>query len=443
MRFADAETHPTFYIFNSPLTMLESPKLPIWQRPELRQTLWMLSSHGMRLVLQGVYFITVTQALGPKEYGAFIGAAAFVDIVAPFSTLGAGNLLVKNVSRDRACFSTYWGNGLWLMIVSASLLIVGLEIVGHWVLPNTISPWLLLFAAMTNLLGGRALDLTANAYQSVQRIQRTAQFTLLPHIIRVAAALLMVALIPHPTGTDWALVSLISIGSAGVLAILCVNYELGKPELALQQLKGEVREGSYFAVGYSAQTVYNDIDKTMLARLSTLEATGMYAAAYRLIDMAFVPLKSILTVAYAKFFKQGASGIRGSIKVAQRLLPIMAGYGLVAGLGLLFCAPIVPLLLGEKYAASVQVLKWLAPLVFLKGLHYIAADALSGADLQFQRSVVQIGIAVMNVLLNLWLIPRFSWHGAVISTLISDGMLMVVLWSLVAWRYRQETIAQC
>jgi O-antigen/teichoic acid export membrane protein len=148
-------------------------------------------------------------------------------------------------------------------------------------------------------------------------------------------------------------------------------------------------------------------------------------------------------VAYAKFFKQGATGIRGSIKVAQRLLPIMAGYGAIAGLGLLFCAPIVPWLLGDKYAASVQVLKWLAPLVFLKGLHYIAADALSGADLQFQRSVVQIGIAVMNVLLNLWLIPRFSWHGAVISTLISDGMLMVVLWLLVGWRYRQETIAQC
>ncbi|MBE9028461.1 oligosaccharide flippase family protein [filamentous cyanobacterium LEGE 11480] len=418
-----------------------APKLPFWKRPELRQTLWMMSSHGLRLVLQGVYFITVTQALGPKEYGAFVGAAAFVDIVAPFSTLGAGNLLVKNVARDRSTFSTYWGNGLWLMIVSASLLIIGLEIVGAWILPKTISPWLLLFAAMTNLLGGRALDLTANAYQSVQKIQRTAQFTLLPHIIRAVAALMMVKLIAQPTAIDWALVSLLSIGSAGLIAILCVSYELGKPQLALKRLKGEVQEGSYFAVGYSAQTVYNDIDKTMLARLSTLEATGMYAAAYRLIDMAFVPLKSILTVAYAKFFKQGATGIRGSVKVAKGLFPIMAGYGFIAGVGLLFCSPIVPWILGEKYAASVQVLQWLAPLVFLKGLHYIAADALSGADLQFQRSVVQISIAVLNVLLNLWLIPRFSWHGAVISTLISDGLLMLILWSLIAWRYRQERLA--
>jgi O-antigen/teichoic acid export membrane protein len=423
--------------------MLDRPNspLPFWQRPELRQTLWMLLSHGSRLLLQGGYFITVTQALGAKEYGAFIGAAAFVDIVAPFATLGAGNLLVKQVSRDRRCFPTYWGNGLWLMLVSASLLIVGLEVVGHWVLPTTISPWLLLLTAMTNLLGGRALDLSANAYQSVQQIQRTAQLTILPHIIRLVAAIAMVRLIPHPSATDWALVSLLSIGSAGVAAIVCVNCELGKPRLALARLKGEVREGSYFAVGHSAQTVYNDIDKTMLAKLSTLEATGMYAAAYRLIDMAFVPLRSVLTVAYAKFFKQGESGIRGSLKVAKKLLPIMLGYGAIAGLGLLICAPIVPWILGPEYAASVQVLKWLAPLVLLKGMHYIAADSLSGADLQFQRSVTQIGVAVTNVLLNLYLIPRFSWQGAVMATLISDGLLMLMLWSLVGYRYRQETLA--
>lgn len=423
--------------------MLDRPNsnLPFWQKPEVRQTLWMLMSHGSRLLLQGGYFITVTQALGAKEYGAFIGAAAFVDIVAPFATLGAGNLLVKQVSRDRSCFPTYWGNGLWLMLVSASLLIVGLEIVRHWVLPDTISPWLLLFTAMTNLLGGRALDLTANAYQAVQQIQRTAQFTILPHIIRLMAAIVMVRLVPHPTAIDWALVSLFSIGAAGIAAIVCVNRELGKPQLALARLKGEVREGSYFAVGYSAQTVYNDIDKTMLAKLATLEATGMYAAAYRLIDMAFVPLKSVLTVAYAKFFKQGATGVRGSLKVAKKLLPIMLGYGAIAGLGLLVCAPIVPWILGSEYAASVQVLKWLAPLVLLKGMHYIAADSLSGADLQFQRSVTQIGVAVTNVLLNLYLIPRFSWHGAVMATLISDSLLMIILWSLVAMRYRQETIA--
>ena len=39
----------------------------------------------------------------------------------------------------------------------------------------------------------------------------------------------------------------------------------------------------------------------MLARLGTLEATGIYGAAYRLIDVSFAPVASLLTAAYAVF----------------------------------------------------------------------------------------------------------------------------------------------
>ena len=70
--------------------------------------------------------------------------------------------------------------------------------------------------------------------------------------------------------------------------------KLGLPKLSWPQARGEVREGFYFAASQTAQTVYNDIDKTMLARLSTLEATGIYGAAYRIIDVSFVPVSALL-----------------------------------------------------------------------------------------------------------------------------------------------------
>ena len=36
----------------------------------------------------------------------------------------------------------------------------------------------------------------------------------------------------------------------------------------------------------------------MLARLGTLQATGIYGAAYRLIDVTFVPVSSLLTASF-------------------------------------------------------------------------------------------------------------------------------------------------
>ena len=50
--------------------------------------------------------------------------------------------------------------------------------------------------------------------------------------------------------------------------------------------------------------------------------------------------------------------------------------------------------------------------------------------------------AVFNILLNLWLIPAYSWRGAAWSSLASDGMLALSLWVTVLWLGRQEGARQ-
>ena len=52
-----------------------------------------------------------------------------------------------------------------------------------------------------------------------------------------------------------------------------------------------------------------------------------------------------------------------------------------------------------------EALRWLSLLPLLKTLHYFAADSLTGAGFQGIRTTVQVGIAIFNVLFNLWIIP--------------------------------------
>jgi O-antigen/teichoic acid export membrane protein len=404
-------------------------------------TLWMMGSHGLKLVLQAVYFIVVARKLGAAEYGTFIAASAVAEVVSPFSTLGIGNLMVKNVARDRNLFSLYWGNALVTNLIAGTGLILGLMVVAPLFLPSSISPLLLGLAAINSLIFSRMLDLARMAYQSVSRFDRTAQMNLLPHMLRAGAALLMVSIFPDPNALDWMTMGLLCLGSAAIASLVVVHQEIGPAKPNLPKLYPELRQGSYFAVGLSAQSIYNDIDKTMLASLASVEATGLYAAAYRLIEVAFVPMRSLLDASYTRFFKAGKTGVKGTWLVARKLLPMMGGYGLVAAAGLYLCAPVVPWVLGPEYQMAVPALQWLAPIVLLKGLHYIAADTLTGADLQGYRSLTQIGVAVLNIVLNLWLIPRYGWQGAVIASLVSDGLLMVVLWLFVALHYGRSSIA--
>jgi len=403
-----------------------------------RNTLWMLLAQGMRLVLQAVYFVIIARALGAEQYGTFVGALSFVAIISPFASLGSGNLLIKNVSRNRALLNEYWGNALFMVSSSGLVLVILVLSVAPIFLPKTISVLLIFLVAITDLIFYRILDIAGQAFQAVLWLSKTALINILPSATRLMAAIAWISFFPKSGALEWGCLYLIGTAVSALIGVLLVCHSLGVPKLALSRIKPEITEGFYFSVSLSAQTIYNDIDKTMLASLATLEATGIYAAAYRLIDVAFVPVRSILAAAYAKFFQHGATGISGSIDLAKRLLPIAGVYGAIAGFGLLLFAPVVHYLLGDEYLAAVEALRWLAPLPFLKAMHYFAADTLTGAGFQGVRSVVQVIVAVFNALINLWLIPLYSWRGAAWSSLASDTFLMLCLWMMVAFLYRQQ-----
>jgi O-antigen/teichoic acid export membrane protein len=398
----------------------------------------MLLAQGLRIVLQAVYFVIIARALGAEQYGAFVGVTALVAILAPFASLGSGNLLIKNVSRNRVLFGEYWGNALFMIFTSGLVLIVLVLCIAPIFLPKTIPVLLIFLVAVTDLIFARLLDTAGQAFQSVLWLSKTAQLNILPQITRVMAALVFVSFFPKSGALGWTFLYLVSTAVSALVGVLLVHRSLGLPKLAISRIMPELAEGFYFSISLSAQTVYNDIDKTMLAGLSTLEATGIYAAAYRLIDVAFVPVRSLLAAAYAKFFQHGAAGISGSMSLAKRLLPVASSYGAIAGIGLFLFAPVVPYVLGDEYVGAVEALRWLAPLPFLKAMHYFAADTLTGAGFQGVRSAVQVLIALFNVLINLWLIPLYSWRGAALSSLASDGFLMLGLWMMVAFFYRQQ-----
>jgi O-antigen/teichoic acid export membrane protein len=106
--------------------------------------------------------------------------------------------------------------------------------------------------------------------------------------------------------------------------------------------------------------------------------------------------------------------------------------------GLFVAAPIVPIVLGKDYARAVEALRWLALLPLFKSIHYFLADSLTGAGYQRIRTAGQIGVAVFNVALNLWLIPAYSWRGAAWSSLASDGALALTMYVAVMYIMSRE-----
>lgn len=390
-----------------------------------RNTLWMTLGQGLRVLVQAVYFTVIARALGASHYGSFVGVAALVGVIYPFGALGSGHLLVRSVARDKAEFPTAWGDALVTTAICSTLLIAFVLLISRTLLPGSIPVNLVLVVAIADIPGVSLITIAGQAFQSFEQIKWMALITLLTSVNRLLGALVLVLLHQHPTALEWGKVYLIcTVFTAAVSAALtCIR--LGFPLLRLRRSIRSLWHGFHFSVTLSAQTIYNDIDKTMLARLSTLSATGIYGAAYRIIDVSFSPVLALLYSAYPNFFREGSSGINSSFSYAKPLMGRAMGYAAFIACGLLLCAGGVPYVLGPEYAETTVALRWLSPLPFLKATHYFLADSLTGAGHQGLRSGIQAGVALFNVVINLWLIPRYSWMGAAWSSIASDALLAI------------------
>jgi O-antigen/teichoic acid export membrane protein len=392
--------------------------------PLTRNTAWMIFGQGLRLVIQALYFIEIARSLGVRNYGAFVGVVALVAIVYPFGALGSGNLLVKNVSRDKSLFPTYWGRAIVTTAVCGSILLLLVLAASHFALPPQIPLLLIALVGASDLFGLNIITIAGQSFQSFERLNLTAIINVLMSAGRLLGAIILIAIHPHPSPLQWGYIYFTCTAAVAVIASIMVSTSLGRPLFRDPFSRKEMREGFYFSAGQTAQTIYNDVDKTMLARLGTLEATGIYGAAYRLIDVSFVPISSLLWAAYPNFFRAGNAGISAALNYAKPLLLRALAYASGICAILLISANLVPHVLGSDYAPTAEALRWLAVLPVFKSLHYFLSDTLTGSGYQAVRTSIQATVAVFNVLINLWLIPAYSWRGAAWSSIASDGLLL-------------------
>jgi O-antigen/teichoic acid export membrane protein len=235
--------------------------------------------------------------------------------------------------------------------------------------------------------------------------------------------LAFVAYSHQQTASAWAWWYLAATALSATVAVTSAVVAFGAPIFA--KGKSRVSEGFYFSLGIAAKSVYTDMDKVVLLRLGGSEATGVYAAAYKLINIAYLPIQAALGACYTQLFRLGQQGIIGPLAFLRKLCPLFLGYGVLASLGLMLLAPLLPRILGLEFVEAANVLKWLAIVPLLQTVSMPLADALTGAGFQKLRGSVQVGAALLNISANIALIPIFSWRGAAVATLLTEFTLAI------------------
>ena len=407
-----------------------------WRPGQLvKGTIAMTSGMGLRTVGQAGVFLIVARVLGVEAYGAYASVLAIACTLGFFGGFGVQTLMLRDVARDPTSSAIAWGRTLAAIGVSFPLLL-GLYLLIAWaILPAGISWVVIVCIGVAELVFAPLALAGISAYQGHERTGRAARLVLTPILPRLAGALVMMPvslLLPFATPlVVWSALYALAAFLAAVYAVWLVHCDLGLPlRPDGQGLLASLREGVVFAFGGAALKLYVDIDKVMLARLATLEAAGSYSAAYRVVDMASIPIVAMLTAGLPRFFRNGEYGVRGALVYGWRLLPLPFFYVLCVGLFLCFASAWVPGMLGPSYSSAVSTLQWLAwlPLVSLPRI-FLQTLLITGGRQHAVVAVLGAG-SIFNIALNLWLIPHMGWHGAVLATYAAEiamGFVMILL----------------
>lgn len=226
----------------------------------LRRSGTFLTGTLLRTLAQGALFVLLAREMPIGEYGLFVGVTALVAVVSPFASAGVPSLIFQNHADAPDDWPRHLARGLVLTAtfgVGASALVTA---AGGVVWAGEVPPLDVAALAVADLVTWRLIEAVAASVQARGRILVASLIPALLHVGRLAAAVVLTAAVPGPvTLHGWAVTALLL---SALTCLPATGYALrgaGRPRAG--GAFGQVRAGMLFAVGLSAQTVYNDLDK--------------------------------------------------------------------------------------------------------------------------------------------------------------------------------------
>ena len=386
-----------------------------------------LSGQAVQLVLQAASFVLLARFLGAQAFGWRVALGAVALMAGPFVGVGSSNVLIRNVARQPATFAESWGNALLVTAASGLILAVACVPVSRAVLAVPLPSAILAAVLVSDLALTRVVALAAAAFQARGRTGAMARTGTSLQAARLFAIVACIWAAPTARIEWWATATLAASSGAAAVTIWAACRDLGRPAFSGARLRREWPAGVPFVLSPYTQAVTTDADKLVLGWYALPEVVGAYGAAYRALTVACTPLHSLLAVTYPLSFQHGTEGIAAARRFAWSVSVHAVAAGLVATLAVFAGSGLVAKALGAGFEETAVILRWLCVLPTLKAAQFLFADALTGAGFQGRRVGIQAGVAGLNLVLNLALIPSMGWAGAAGATLASEMILAVGL----------------
>jgi O-antigen/teichoic acid export membrane protein len=379
-------------------------------------------------ILSFFALLYIARYLGPEKYGMYTFAFAFIYFFSFIPDMGIHQILVREAAKEPEKAGKLIGNGtimqICLSLVALFLAFVLINVINFP--PSTKSA---LYIASLGLLitGTGAYGII---YEAKLRMEYSLLFNLANRIVFLIFIFLAIA--NNMELNVFIFASVLATFIHNLLMILfakkLVNVSF---DVDISLMKQLVKEAIPIAIASVFTVIYFRIDVLMLSFLRGDTEVGFYSAAYRLTE-ALVFLPTVITTStfplMSKYYKDSFDSF--SFAYTRTFKYLFATGLLIAVLVTFASDKIIFIVYGLEYQSSaiaLQILIWSTAIMFITTL--ISTTCVSSGNQQIvsKRAILA---ALLNVILNLILIPWIGYIGAAIATVLSTfgAMMFSLAW---------------
>ncbi|GAB3987131.1 flippase [Spirosoma daeguense] len=398
-----------------------------WAKFSFRKSIfsvgWLFFDKIFRTGTGMIVGIWLARYLGPVEYGLYNYVNVFPLILAPLASLGVNNILVSDIPvQDSGTVDRLIRTTISLKLLAGFTAFILVVIVSS-IIHISDSNLIVLTAISSTTLIVQGFDVIDIYFQSIHKIH----FSIIAKIATFAVATLVrvYGLWSHFELEFFIIVSVIETAT-GYLAIYWIYISqkghslfdllFDRPIISrLLNLTWPLMLAEFFIF------IYTRIDQIMLKHLAGNQELGIYGAALRLSEAWYFIAGALTTAFYPSIIILRKQDYNAYLGRYQKLLNILAVAGIsIAIIFSVFSHEIVDLLYGNKYKSVGLILSihiWTGVFVFMAvgTNNWFVVENMQ----RFLLGRTAVG-ALINILLNFYLIPAYGALGASVATLLAQ-----------------------
>ncbi|MCQ9205349.1 MAG: flippase [Omnitrophica bacterium] len=383
-------------------------------------TLFLILGKIVTIFVQIIIISLLARYLGVSGYGKYAFVFAYLSFFQVLCNAGLDSILVREISREKSLAAKLIGLGVIIrFFISVAAFLLAVLIITLLGYPQDITKAIYILSLILLFSSLRTPELIFQVYLK-------SQYPALINLLTKFLTLGLISLAIHQKGNLIFIIWMIlaaNLASNSAVIIYSRRFVVPKFSFNLNLFKRVIKESWPVALTAIAITVYFKIDTIMLSFMKGDEAVGYYSAPYGIMaTLIFIPAAYVTSIfpVISEYFKSSVDSLTKVFKRSFKYLFTLA-LPIVVG-GVILSGDIIIFVFGDKFYSSINVFRIL---IFAMGIIFIS-NLVTNVIIATNRQKINLWLVLanvaLNISLNLILIPRWSYIGASIATVFTEGL---------------------